>query len=486
MMPPPDPMPQTLNRAAGATHCSGLGIGGFSGLCHAGDLIPTALGYHGVMVALAFDTDRALPDVQWLVEKIGPRVHQSEAEADAVRGVVERLREAGWAVQLRGGSPVACRGDAGTLFLAHLDTVEGSPGAVDNAAAVAVLLELARTSQAPDLCLGFPVGEEHGLRGSRMLAAQWTDGPLNLVVSLDLIGRGRPTAIDLDRSWGTDEIRWLHERSEIDTPLLHRIVGRAAPQWRSDHGPFAARGTLAFQIMTRGPDAVFTRYHQTTDDRVYPDAMLATAEALEGLATGGPPPRSSGDPAIAIGRFVVSGAAVWSVIGLGVLSGLPGLPRLRQSVPDLARLGVMMLVAAVFMLVPLVAGFPVTEAEATVANVIGHAETGWWAATPWAVAAAWAGWLVLWRSLPGTGHPALMAALLSVPLSVVDPLLALPFAVAAIGVRVHPLLGLAPAVLVIRPTTLQEFAFWGLLSPWRWPLLFMLTFTAIGRIHNPR
>lgn len=434
------------------------------------------------MVALAFDTDRALLDVQWLVEEIGPRVHRSEEELDAVRGVVQRLNEAGWAVRLRGGSPVACRGKPRTLFLAHLDTVAGSPGAVDNAAAVATLLELARTSSASDLCLGFPVGEEEGLRGSRVMAAGWTERPLNLVVSLDLIGSGRPTAIDLNRSWGSDEIRWLHDRSDIDTPILHRIVGRAAPQWRSDHGPFAARGTLAFQIMTRGPEAVFTRYHQPTDDRVDAAAMHATANALEALATGGPPPRGSGDPAIALGSWVMSGRTVWGVIGFGVLSGLPGLPRLREVLPDLVRLGAIMTSAAVCMVVPMIAGFPITEAESTAADVVGHATTGWWAATPWAVAAGWAGWLFCWWRLPGTGHPGLIAALLCIALSTIDPLLALPFAVAAVGVRIHPLLGLAPALLVLRPTALHEFAFWGLVSPWHWPLLFALTVTAMGRI----
>ena len=437
------------------------------------------------MIPIAFDTDRALLDVHWLVREIGPRVHKSPQEADAVRGVIERLSEAGWTVRMRHGSPVACRGNSSILYLAHVDSVAGSPGAVDNAAGVAVLLELARNTSARDLCLGFPVGEEAGLRGSRALASGW-DEPLQLVVSLDLIGTGSPTAIDLNRSWGSTELRWLKRHTAIEVPILHRIVGRALPQWRSDHGPFAATGTLAFQIMTRGPDAVFTRYHQATDDTVDPQAMLATATALDALAMNGPPPRGTPDPALAVGSWVIPGSVVWGAFGLGLLSGIPGLARPRALLPDAIRLLAMTGAAAIGMLLPLHIGFPVSEAEQTVYDVVGLEPTGWWNAAPWSVALAWAAWLFFWRALPGTGHPALPAAVLSMIALAIDPLVALPFSLAAVLVRVHPLFGAFPAVLLVRPEPLREFAFWGIMPPTAWPILFLAACAAVGRIRKGR
>jgi Zn-dependent M28 family amino/carboxypeptidase len=62
------------------------------------------------------------------------------------------------------------------LLGAHYDTVEGSPGADDNASALAVLLEVARRLRDMDrtrevLCIGFCL-EEEGLLGSLAYAAQ--------------------------------------------------------------------------------------------------------------------------------------------------------------------------------------------------------------------------------------------------------------------------------------------------------------------------
>ena len=438
------------------------------------------------MLPPSFDTDRALSDVHWLVQELGPRVHETTEERVAVKGIMQRLQEAGWNVELRHGSPVACRGDATTLFLAHIDSVHQSPGAVDNAAAVAILLELARSSQARDLCLGFPIGEEAGLIGSRSMAADWQGPPLQLVVSLDLIGTGTPTGIDLNESWGTSELTWLTSNSDIDIPILHRIFGRALPQWRSDHGPFAANGLLAFQIKTRGESPVFPRYHQRDDTAVHPPSIELTAAALENLARAGPPTRGAPDPALPIMGWVLPGTAVWSIIGLGFVSGIPGITRLRNTLSDAFRLVPMVLLASVLMWVFISIGFPVAEAERTAANVVGHSATGWWNAAPWALAAAWVGWLLIWRLLPGQGHPAFVAAGMSIPALMIDPLAALPFSAAALLVRVHPLMGLLPAALFLRPDTLRELSFWGLISPWMWPLFFVFTWIALGTIRKQR
>ena len=437
------------------------------------------------MLPPAFDSDRALADVHWLVEDVGPREFRSAQEGAAVSGILDRLKSAGWQPSILGGSPIACRGSGATLFLAHVDSVPMSPGAVDNAAGVAILLELARSSEASNLCLGFPIGEEVGLVGSERMSKAWASSglsPLNLVVALDLIGEGNPTAVDLSRAWGSEELRWLGDNTSLDIPYLYRAFGRALPQWRSDHAHFALSGVLSFQIMTRGKDVVFTRYHQRTDNTVYPAAMMATASALEGMAMAPPPSRGSPDPALPLLGALIPGSVVWSTIALGLASAAQGLPRARDSVADLVRLACMVAVAAIAMTVLTHIGFPSHEAEQTAAATMGVAATGWWAATPWAVGLAWGCWLVTWRALPGSGHPAFIAGLFTLLALMLDPIIALPFAAAALLVRIHPLLGLLPAAILIRPEALRELAFHGLLAPWMWPALFVLTWPAIGRI----
>jgi hypothetical protein len=44
------------------------------------------------------------------------------------------------------------------------------------------------------------------------------------------------------------------------------------------------------------------------------------------------------------------------------------------------------------------------------------------------------------------------------------------------------LLGLGPAVLWIQPSVLREITFHGLAMPWMWPILFVMTWPAFGRI----
>ncbi|MAY79214.1 MAG: hypothetical protein CL930_00330 [Deltaproteobacteria bacterium] len=423
-------------------------------------------------------------DVHWLVNDIGPRVHRSAEERAARDGVVSRLTEAGWTVIQAGDSPVACRGKGGKLFMAHVDTVAQSPGAVDNAGAVAILLELARTTSSQDLCLAFPVGEENGLYGSRILAESWNTlglAPLALVVSLDLVGDGTPTGIDLDAPWGGSELNWLEDHTEIDVPYLHRAFGRALPQWRSDHAYFVSRGHLGFNLITRSESGIFAHYHQPTDTTVRTDSLVAVAAALEGMATAPTPPRSQGDPAVPMGGWVFPGWATWLTISTGFLSGLAGLPDWKSSIGDLARAMVAGVLAAVPMYALTHMGFPSEIAERTAHTQMGISPSGWWVTAPFAIGSAWLVWLAAWRKLPGHGHPALPAAIFAALGLLLDPLVALPFALAAVLVRIHRLFGLIPVILLMRPEPLRELSFHGLLEPVFWPVIFILAWPAFGR-----
>jgi len=97
--------------------------------------------------------------------------HPFEAMGGTYRNVIASLLPT-HRTQVRGnGTP------APPLLLgAHYDTVEGSPGADDNASALAVLLDVARRLSGMDrmrevLCIGFCL-EEEGLLGSLAYAAQ--------------------------------------------------------------------------------------------------------------------------------------------------------------------------------------------------------------------------------------------------------------------------------------------------------------------------
>jgi hypothetical protein len=87
------------------------------------------------------------------------------------------------------------------LLAAHYDSVPGSPGASDNAAAVATLLETARALRAGsrvanDVVLLFSDGEEAGLLGARAFMASHPLAPaVGVVINFDARGRGGPVVM---------------------------------------------------------------------------------------------------------------------------------------------------------------------------------------------------------------------------------------------------------------------------------------------------
>jgi hypothetical protein len=145
-------------------------------------------------------------------------------------------------------------GDRLLVLVAHHDAVPGSPGANDNAAAVAILLTLLdRLAAAPPsrlrVRLLFTAAEEIGYLGARAYVA---DTPLDRVLgvlSLELCGIGDSVAI-----WDAG----------AETPFLaavcralaglglapdedYHVVGRI-PVFGSDHRAFAAAGLSAYGL----------------------------------------------------------------------------------------------------------------------------------------------------------------------------------------------------------------------------------------------
>lgn len=161
------------------------------------------------------------------------------------------------------------------LFMAHYDTVPGSPGAVDNAVSVGLLLELARYLKhggpMRTIVLVWTAAEENRMIGSIPLAEKFAE-ELGFVVSLDLIGSpGTLTLNGLSDIIGRGWLMWLAEVSkqaniDISAPWTHRAVSLLFPQLeRSDHAAFSDRGVPAIHLYTRGDDRIYLPYHTEHD-----------------------------------------------------------------------------------------------------------------------------------------------------------------------------------------------------------------------------
>src|SRR6185312_15744787 len=124
------------------------------------------------------------------------------------------------------------------LFMGHYDSMPSSPGAVDDAAAVAVLIELARELEAhppaQPVMIAFTADEEHGLVGAESLVKHHGD-EVELAIALDLIGSsGRISLNGASTRIGYAEMTWLARAADragviVDAPLPHRVVSRWFP-----------------------------------------------------------------------------------------------------------------------------------------------------------------------------------------------------------------------------------------------------------------
>ncbi|MEO6773066.1 MAG: M20/M25/M40 family metallo-hydrolase, partial [Kofleriaceae bacterium] len=194
------------------------------------------------------------------------------------------------------------------VLMAHYDSVPGSPGAVDDAAAVAVLIELARELRthppAQPVMLAFTADEEGGLVGAEALALHHGD-QVELAIALDLIGAsGRIALNGASTRIGYAEMTWLAHAAAragviVDAPLPHRVVSRWWPQAeRADHGAFTRRGVRAFHLYQRGQDGLWidTAYHSPRDtpSRVDPEALAEISRLVRALVAT-PVPRAEGD-----------------------------------------------------------------------------------------------------------------------------------------------------------------------------------------------
>jgi hypothetical protein len=245
------------------------------------------------------DSQRLLADV----EALSFRRFEEGDRQRARDYVLQALREAGWTPQLQGfdggtnivAEKAGTNPQAGTILLGgHYDTVEQSPGADDNATAIATILETARlfasieTSRTLQLVL-FDL-EELGLIGSKIFVEKLGQPDrLQGALILDMIGYRCKTAgcqsyPPLPIQVESDRGEFIAAIGDQDHPNLIASVAQAggaslpqvltlsiptmgglAPDLvRSDHTPFWKAGIGAV-LLTDTANFRNPNYHQPTD-----------------------------------------------------------------------------------------------------------------------------------------------------------------------------------------------------------------------------
>jgi aminopeptidase YwaD len=202
------------------------------------------------------------------------------------------------------------------VLVAHHDAVPGSPGANDNAAAVAILLVLLErlrvaAPRALRVRLLFTAAEELGYLGARAYVADTPLDDVLGVLSLELCGIGDSVVIwDVgDESSFLGDVRRALERLGLRADEGYHVVGRI-PVFGSDHRafadkiaaygltvvPFAQASALrnfvfrpmrsALMHLVRRPPP-FDTYHNRGDagTTLEPSALALTLSALEAVIT---------------------------------------------------------------------------------------------------------------------------------------------------------------------------------------------------------
>jgi len=301
----------------------------------------------------------------------GPRVPGSAAHERARAYIVDAVTALpGWSVRVQPFTVGTQQyvnvvavwpelaGSPGWLFSAHYDTVPGTPGALDNATGVGLLLALAEywSRQAPPtpVVLGFWDGEEAGLLGSTFYARRYAAGHAERIprlvghVSLEIVGWPQGTACfhTFRYPWGlTPEAHplapgWLlrHVLKTARTAGLKARLGDPyldyPYQWAvrnvripfaSDDAPFSRVGVPSIFVA----DASFTRfypaYHSPSDriEEASVERLDRYARWLLQVVETPPPSTPDRDQAYwAFGSWVLDGAALrWGLAVLGIIYG---------------------------------------------------------------------------------------------------------------------------------------------------------------------
>jgi len=164
---------------------------------------------------------------------------------------------------------LAGRSGARVLLGAHVDSVEGSPGANDNASGVAAALEAARLLRSPTPPWTVEVAafgaEEGGLFGSAAYARSERGRGLSAMLNLDMVGVGTRLLVG---NTGQDR-RVVEAVLQAARELEVRVEARRMGS--SDHVSFEREGIPA--AMLHRPDDPHYHSPEDTPDKVRPELL---------------------------------------------------------------------------------------------------------------------------------------------------------------------------------------------------------------------
>jgi hypothetical protein len=165
------------------------------------------------------------------------------------------------------------------ILCAHYDTVYSTPGAYDNSAGAAVLMEIARRLHKARFLKGLEIvftdGEEFNLLGSKYLANTQSKG-VEIVLNIDGVGRG-----DLLEVWSGPESleRRLHDYLDR-LPEIRSSLYITPPPPGGDHAPYYYRGIPSCMLTFNDQEVIHS------EDDIYDSEKLNNMALMVRLVEG--------------------------------------------------------------------------------------------------------------------------------------------------------------------------------------------------------
>jgi aminopeptidase YwaD len=190
-----------------------------------------------------------------------------------------------------GCNVVARRGGGGgrrAVLFAHIDAKEGTPGALDNAGGVAILLLLAELLADYSGALGLELvamnGEDYYAASGEKLWLSENDGRLgDILLGINLDGAGHRGGRPAYSLYGCPpELDGLVRQVLAGCPLM--VEG--APWYQSDHSLFLMSGIPALAVTSQQFNALWSEVAHTAQDRpeiVDPEQLATIAVVLRDL-----------------------------------------------------------------------------------------------------------------------------------------------------------------------------------------------------------
>jgi aminopeptidase YwaD len=211
-----------------------------------------------------------------LIEEVGfaaPSAYMTVADGIALGGVAGETVAVSIESEVRpstGTQPIGRRVGSGTgriVVCAHVDSVPETPGAIDNAAGVAVMLavaDLSRDSATARTIEYLPFnGEDHALAPGEVAWLDANDDLSDVALAINIDAPGLPGAPSAYSTYGVEE-KVTEAARRLTAEDVHITEG---PQWpASDHMIFAMRGIPAIAVTSTDFATASGEYSHTSAD----------------------------------------------------------------------------------------------------------------------------------------------------------------------------------------------------------------------------